>query len=512
MVAKRSRDPLFAIQHLEVYLAVISFVIFILYCYFEKPPTSQLVEVSAIVNHNKYFYIKQSSSLVNNYYFVNGSSLHSDSFPRIQSSKFSFTMVGSCFHIAAFNQKWLTIDALGKLAVAEPDEDKLLFEFTNIQSYGANNIASEIKLCGGDLRLLSSLDVPAIIGFEAIIQTRGVNLGGWFIPEVWMNPTFYQGTGVGWGGSLCAVVNESRVNAEELIQVHLQTWIQESDFREISQAGFSSVRIPIGYWNVVKDPYKLYAPANLSLSLMYLDWAMDMADKYNLTVLIDIHGGPGSQNGQDHSGCGYSILGAPRWTEPKNINLTLQAVEAIVRRYHNREALYGIELLNEPAQSIEESNHFTLAAFYQNAYHIIRRHNPRIMVVFNELYQKCYSWWNQVLMEPVYYNVIVDWHLYDCMGGQSLETHEQHLIDAAAFGPLIESFNNVHPIIIGEWSMSTGLDSPDQQFVTDTVSAFKNAAGWYLWTWKTDRSSGYDAWDVQYQLQLKNGLRPLAAS
>lgn len=38
---------------------------------------------------------------------------------------------------------------------------------------------------------------------------RGVNFGGWFIPEVWMLSSFFNGTGLGWGGSLCAVSFDS---------------------------------------------------------------------------------------------------------------------------------------------------------------------------------------------------------------------------------------------------------------------------------------------------------------
>lgn len=57
------------------------------------------------------------------------------------------------------------------------------------------------------------------------------------------------------------------------------------------------------------DPYRLYAPTNFTDSLNYIDWTFEMAVKYNLTVLLDLHGVPGSQNCQDHSGCGYTILG-----------------------------------------------------------------------------------------------------------------------------------------------------------------------------------------------------------
>jgi hypothetical protein len=45
-----------------------------------------------------------------------------------------------------------------------------------------------------------------------VYVTLGVMIaGGWFIPEVWMRPSFFRDTGLGWGGSLCALVSEGGV-------------------------------------------------------------------------------------------------------------------------------------------------------------------------------------------------------------------------------------------------------------------------------------------------------------
>lgn len=38
---------------------------------------------------------------------------------------------------------------------------------------------------------------------EVVEPIRGVNLGGSFIPEIWMNPSFSNYTGLHWAGSLC---------------------------------------------------------------------------------------------------------------------------------------------------------------------------------------------------------------------------------------------------------------------------------------------------------------------
>jgi glucan 1,3-beta-glucosidase len=94
------------------------------------------------------------------------------------------------------------------------------------------------------------------------------------------------------------MVNRSRTLAEERMAHQLETWVTEQDFKEISELGFNSVRLPVGYWNIIKDPYNMYAPADNTKSLRYIDFAFDMADKYGLTVLLDLHGAPGSQNGK----------------------------------------------------------------------------------------------------------------------------------------------------------------------------------------------------------------------
>ena len=64
-------------------------------------------------------------------------------------------------------------------------------------------------------------------------------------------------------------------------------------------------------------------PADHHDSLQYIDALFDWTARHNLTVMLDLHGGPGSQNGIDHSGCGWS-MGGPKWTQPTNIHLSLK--------------------------------------------------------------------------------------------------------------------------------------------------------------------------------------------
>jgi hypothetical protein len=45
--------------------------------------------------------------------------------------------------------------------------------------------------------------MPTQFLIEKVQPFHGVNLGGWFIPEIWMNPGFSNYTKLEWAGSLC---------------------------------------------------------------------------------------------------------------------------------------------------------------------------------------------------------------------------------------------------------------------------------------------------------------------
>jgi glucan 1,3-beta-glucosidase len=306
---------------------------------------------------------------------------------------------------------------------------------------------------GWELRSSSKAFLSSKFALVEVSAISGVNLGGWFIPEYWMMPDFYQGTYLQWNASLAAITALNPTMAEERMLNNLATWIVEDDFAQISALGFNSIRLPVGYWNVVQDPYNMYVPSNVNVSLQYIDWCFDMALKYRLSVLIDLHGAPGSQNGNDHSG----VSGPVDWLKRRNSQLSLQAIDAIAVRYGSRRNLLGIELLNEPAAILESRNHTELIRYYEQAYAIVRAYSSTAWVVFNVLDEEFYSNYATSMKEPKYYNVLIDLHLYDWQAEHTRESRAQHLHHAEGWGRLIQQIStSSHPVIVGEWSMSTG--------------------------------------------------------
>ena len=297
--------------------------------------------------------------------------------------------------------------------------------------------------------------------------------------------------------------------AETRIQQHLDSWLSESDFAQIRDLGFNSVRLPIGYWNILSDPFGIFVPQDPSVSLRYIDWTFDMADRYNLTVLLDLHGVPGSQNGIDHSGCSMPAT----WLESdKNQQLTIDAIEAMVKRYGSRKSFLGVELVNEPSLHYSQDMHPQLLSFYRAAYKAVRAHSRDCLVVFNELYAQCYSMWSTELQEPEYYNVVMDLHLYDWQEPFTGKSKQGHVKDGQAFAQVVQSLSTQHPVIVGEWSFSTGTHvQAGQPFVDACVQSFSHGGmGWYIWNWKIQRGAGFDEWDVQFQAGLKGGMHALS--
>jgi hypothetical protein len=138
---------------------------------------------------------------------------------------------GTCFRIKSLNGKWLSVDYDNKVkAIASAYYYAYSF---SIHYVGDDLRQAKFKMCKKNRWLYMSFDSirneyflqvspkasqkdetevklkyenqATIFELSPVDFYKGVNFGGWFIPEVWMLWSFFNGTGLGWGGSLCAV-------------------------------------------------------------------------------------------------------------------------------------------------------------------------------------------------------------------------------------------------------------------------------------------------------------------
>jgi len=306
-----------------------------------------------------------------------------------------------------------------------------------------------------------------------IPQQRAVNLGSWFVPEKWMftsDSELWRGTSATDLYTLCLELGPDQASTR--MQKHWQTWFTEADFRDMAQTrGVNQIRIPIGYWDIeMSSPYVFGA-------MSFIDTAIEWAAKYGMAVLIDLHGAPGSQNGQDHSGHAGDI----KWTEPANVAKTVEILGKIAARWSSLPNVWGIEMLNEPHYSI---SHDLLTQFYRDSYYEIRKYSESTHIVMNSLYGP-HDWTANVLPEPQYRNAVLDLHLYTVWSGA---TSIQQIVDMTTqWGDEIRALTPYYPVIVGEMSLGSSLGSQytnemrQMQADSEMKSFQNNAFGYYFW-------------------------------
>ena len=307
----------------------------------------------------------------------------------------------------------------------------------------------------------------------------GVNLGGWLLLERWMTPSLFSGMGADDEYSFMQVAG-----AGQKIERHRKTFITEADFKWLQQNNIAAVRIPVGYW--LFDGDAPYTP-----TVKYLDWAMKMADKYKLKVLIDLHGLQGSQNGKDHSG----RIGRNEWHHHASYRrASIETLEKIAERYYDSPALWGIELANEPKIGIFQ---WKLRRFYRQAYKRLSRvARPGTVMVFHDAFTPRLM--SGTMGGSVGYPAMMDVHWYHFATlSYRWRSIRGYLHKVKARPRLLKKLQSVQPVIIGEWSLVLAGEklkgkTDEQKMALQKqhgevqLKAYESAAAWFYWNYKTE--------------------------
>lgn len=264
---------------------------------------------------------------------------------------------------------------------------------------------------------------------------QGVNIGGWFIPENWLTPSLFSRTG--------AIDLDTLLQTKEgrqQYQAHLDSFITEDDFKWLADRAVKFIRLPVGYW-------ALKAGGDYPSTRAKLDWAMGMAEKYNIHVLIDLHAVKGSQNGKVHSG----RIGKIEWQTRREFQeQTIQTLVSIAKRYNSSLSFWGIELVNEPKLG---HYYFTLLGFYRRAYRELRKSlRPGVYTVFHDAFHPIL--FTGALWRRTAHPVVFDAHWYviapRLSGRLSVKAYLR--FQRLLFGSLLWFLQRWQPVIIGEWS------------------------------------------------------------
>ncbi|EQC38096.1 hypothetical protein SDRG_04526 [Saprolegnia diclina VS20] len=323
------------------------------------------------------------------------------------------------------------------------------------------------------------------------VQVRGTNLGGWLVLEPWITPTlFYQflGTQERFGDqapektamdqyTFCTALGKEEANRQ--LRIHWNNWVTEADIKEMASFGVNSLRIPVGDWMFV--PYEPYIGCTDG-SIEQLDRVLDLCDKYNINVLIDIHGHIGSQNGFDNSGKTHQV----KWTslastqpvgtttfehwpiryaewagtfDPinhnyssinyANLNQSLTVVNKIVTRYANHPAILGLQPVNEPWELTPID---VLKNFYWDSYKVTKSLAPSWKFVVHDSFRFGLSYWSQFMKGCP--DIALDTHIYQAwMNPGSAEDFNSNACQQKY--TISDMENALMPVIVGEWSVAT---------------------------------------------------------
>lgn len=315
---------------------------------------------------------------------------------------------------------------------------------------------------------------------------HGVNLGGWLVLEKWITPSLFAGHDAEDEYSLCLSLGKQKI---EFLARHRASFITANDFKWLAQQGIEAVRLPLGWWVFGAGPY---VPA-----VEYVDLAFEWSRQAGLAVILDLHGAPGSQNGNDHSG----RSGPTRWqVQAGHITKSLEVIRRLAERYKNHPNLYGIELLNEPGWSVPAA---ALKNYYRQGYWQVRQVvGERVKVIFSDGYRH-YSWAG-LYRTPAYSNTAQDVHLYQVFSEQDRHlSFNSHLNKATGWQKMIRQLQTYNDVLVGEWSLALPSEVYDQRQINHQMQAYARAqlaafaqarAGWFFWTYKTESAP---AWSLR---------------
>ncbi|CAE7135035.1 unnamed protein product [Rhizoctonia solani] len=386
-------------------------------------------------------------------------------------------------------------------------------------------------------------------------KIRGVNLGGWLShctgstlisQQPWITPSLFENTGNE------NIVDEYTFNTlqdastvQRVLRRHWETWIVEDDFRKIAEAGLNHVRLPFGYWSVPRpgnDPTP-YNPDAWPYVMRALDWAR----KYNLFVIMDVHGAPGSQNGYDNSG---QRMNMPQWhINSGNVNRTLDVIAWLAQTFGGPEyanLVTMIQLMNEPAGFYPELL-TVLRDYYQRSYWIIRPVSDHLLVALHDGFQPL-STWSSSTDVPNPANTIMDTHIYQIFNDpQVTMSWDDKLKATCDYGNTLAAYTaraDGFRTYVGEWTTSytdcakwlngrgvgarldgtragstfvrtcADITGSMDKFSDDykmwlrrywdaQTIAYERGNGWVYWTWKAESA---DEWS--YSKGLEGGWIP----
>ncbi len=357
-------------------------------------------------------------------------------------------------------------------------------------------------------------------------EIKGINFGNLFIAEGWMTVNSI-GAVYNKDGSFKSVNPNGIVEEyEEIFQEEMDAlfaerftdeqiealndaffdaYCTENDFKLISDTGLNTIRLPLYYRSFLTthDRYRLTDEElcamdfeDIELVFDKVDAFLDYAKKYNLKVILDMHGLMGGQSGFEH--CGTRDMDF--WENEEYIVFMSDLWRAIAKHYtvdrpDLASTVLAYDLANEPTKRTEMATGPLQWRVMDRLYEAIREVDTQHVISIEGV------WYPNSLPDPEDYgweNVLYQYHFYNWNHDKGVSNE---MFYSAMFTLYTQSNYNV-PKFVGEFNFFGDEDEWSKYLVQYDELGW----GWTIWSYKIVSVGWWDSsWGlVVNKLDLQN--------
>ncbi|HCE53737.1 MAG TPA: glycosyl hydrolase family 5 [Lutibacter sp.] len=292
------------------------------------------------------------------------------------------------------------------------------------------------------------------------IILKGTNLGHWLVPEGYM----FKMNQVNAPRKIDEMLYE--LVGPDSLQVFwkgfLNNYITHDDIKYLKSIGSNHIRLPFHYKMFTDDLYM----GERNAGFKYFDRLLDWCRQEKMYVLLDMHGAPGGQTGDNiDDSYGYPFL----FKSKSSQDLMTEIWVKIAEKYKNEPLIIGYDIVNEPIahyfnDELPYLNH-QLFLLYKRIVAEIRKVDKEHTIFLNG------SNWSgnfDVFEEIIDDNVVYEFHKYWFEVNQG--AIQQYL-----------DFRDKHqvPVYIGETGENTDEWVNDFRILLD-----KHEISWAFWPYK----------------------------
>ncbi|MBK8088200.1 MAG: cellulase family glycosylhydrolase [Chitinophagaceae bacterium] len=293
---------------------------------------------------------------------------------------------------------------------------------------------------------------------------KGVGLGNWLLPEGYM----WKFGGLGdrprkIEKAVADLIGKEK--AERFWKTFRQNYITEADIKRIAELGFNSVRPALNSRLFLTEGEN---PVYVEEGFQLMDSLVTWCKKYNLYVIIDMHGAPGGQTGANIDDSPNDI--PELFIEKKYQDQLVDLWVKLAQKYKDEPVVAAYDLLNEPLPtntgSANKYKHL-LEPLYKRITAAIRKVDQKHMITLEG-----FNWSNDwsLFTKPFDNNVFYQFHYYCWARPDNLNGIDQYLKKR-------DELNT--PIWVGE----TGEKGNSIYWATTQLFESKNI-GFSFWPWK----------------------------